>query len=49
VLEDNGFVVDAFDDPTVAFSSFKRDFYDLLLLDIKVQQLNGIEFYQRMK
>ena len=48
-LEDSGFVVDAFNEPKVAFSSFKRDFYDLLLLDIKMPKLNGIEFYQRMK
>ena len=48
-LEDSGFVVDAFNEPKVAFSSFKGDFYDLLLLDIKMPKLNGIEFYQRMK
>lgn len=48
-LEDSGFVVDAFNEPKVAFSSFKRDFYDLLLLDIKMPKLDGIEFYHRMK
>src|SRR4051812_26092433 len=48
-LEDSGFVVDVFNEPKVAFSSFKSDFYDLLLLDIKMPKLNGIEFYQRMK
>jgi DNA-binding response OmpR family regulator len=48
-LEDSGFVVDAFTEPKVAFLSFKRDFYDLLLLDIKLPKLDGIEFYQRMK
>jgi len=48
-LEDSGFVVDAFTEPKVAFSGFKSDFYDLLLLDIKMPKLNGIEFYQRMK
>ena len=48
-LEDNGFVVDAFNDPLEALSSFKPDFYDLLLLDIKMPNMNGIEFYQQMK
>ena len=48
-LEDNGFVVDAFNDPLEALSSFKDDFYDLLLLDIKMPNMNGIEFYQQMK
>ncbi len=48
-LEDSGFVVDTFNEPQVAFSNFKSDFYELLLLDIKMPKLNGIEFYQRMK
>ncbi len=48
-LEDNGFIVDVFDDPEIATSNFKCDLYDLLLLDIKMPKLNGIEFYYRMK
>ncbi len=48
-LEDSGFVVDTFNEPKIAFSNFKSDFYELLLLDIKIPKLNGIEFYQRMK
>jgi CheY-like chemotaxis protein len=32
-----------------ALSKFKDDFYDLLLLDIKMPNMNGIEFYQQMK
>src|SRR5438270_7802524 len=48
-LEDNGFTVDAFNDPLEALSNFKAGFYDLLLLDIKMPNMNGIEFYQQMK
>jgi DNA-binding response OmpR family regulator len=48
-LEDNGFVVDAFNDPELASANFKDGLYDLLLLDIKMPKMNGIEFYQRMK
>jgi DNA-binding response OmpR family regulator len=48
-LEDNGFVVDAFNDPELASADFKDGLYDLLLLDIKMPKMNGIEFYQRMK
>jgi DNA-binding response OmpR family regulator len=48
-LEDNGFAVDTFDSPLKALSNFKADFYDLLLLDIKMPKMNGIEAYQQMK
>jgi DNA-binding response OmpR family regulator len=48
-LEDNGFVVDAFNDPELASANFKDGLYDLLLLDIKMPKMDGIEFYQRMK
>lgn len=48
-LEDNGFEVDSFDDPQIALSKFKAGLYDLLLLDIKMPKMNGIEFYQKMK
>ena len=38
-LEDNGFVVDAFNDPLLALEAFKerKKSYDLALLDIKCQ------------
>jgi len=48
-LEDNGFKVDAFDSPEIASSNFKAGSYDLLLLDIKMPKMNGIEFYKKMK
>jgi CheY-like chemotaxis protein len=48
-LEDNGFAVYTFDSPLKALSNFKAGFYDLLLLDIKMPKMNGIEAYQQMK
>ena len=48
-LEDNGFEVDSFNNPQIALSKFKAGLYDLLLLDIKMPKMNGIEFYQKMK
>jgi two-component system, OmpR family, response regulator ChvI len=48
-LEDNGFKVDAFDNPSKALSNFKTGLYDLLLLDIKMPKMNGFEAYQQMK
>ena len=48
-LEDNGFIVDAYINPKEASANFKPDSYDLLLLDIKMPHLNGLEFYQLMR
>jgi CheY-like chemotaxis protein len=48
-LEDNGFAVYTFDSPLKALTKFKAGFYDLLLLDIKMPKMNGIEDYQQMK
>ena len=48
-LEDNGFKVDAFDNPLKALSNFRAGFYDLLLLDIKTPKMNGFEAYRQMK
>ncbi len=48
-LEDNGFKVDMFNNPEEASLNFKCSLYDLLLLDVKMPKMNGIEFYYRMK
>ena len=48
-LEDNGFKVNAFDNPLEALSNFKAGLYDLLLLDIKMPKMNGFEAYQQMR
>jgi len=48
-LEDSGFNVDAFNNSSKALSNFKAGLYDLLLLDIKMPKMNGIEVYQQMK
>jgi two-component system response regulator ChvI len=49
ILENNGFMVDSYNDPTLALSNFKPGLYDLLLLDIKMPEVNGFELYQKMK
>ncbi len=49
VLEGNGFVVDTFDDPLVALENFRKDSYGLLILDIKMKKMNGLELYKEIK
>jgi DNA-binding response OmpR family regulator len=49
-LEDNGFEVDAFNDPHTALCAFKnKGSYDLALIDIRMPDMNGFELYNEMK
>ena len=41
--------VDTFADPKEALTSFKAGVYDLLLLDIRMPNINGFELYERAK
>lgn len=45
----NGFIADSFTEPLLALNSFRAGLYDLLLLDIKMPEMNGIQLYQEMK
>jgi two-component system, OmpR family, response regulator ChvI len=50
-LEDNGFTVDAFNDPLSALESFKEEkkSYALALLDINMPKMNGFELYKEIR
>jgi DNA-binding response OmpR family regulator len=54
-LEDNGFVVDTFNDPLLALQSFKqkeknkKESYALALIDIKMPKMNGFELYNEIR
>jgi two-component system CheB/CheR fusion protein len=48
-LEIQGFQVDAFTDPVYALAQFKAGFYRLLILDIKMPEMNGFELYTEKK
>jgi DNA-binding response OmpR family regulator len=48
-LEDGGFDVDAFTDPELALSSFKPGLYDLVIIDIKMPQIDGFVLYELLK
>ena len=48
-LEENGFEVDAFDDPVMALDNFRKGVYDLLILDIKMPKMHGFELYREIR
>lgn len=48
-LENDGFYVDAFNDPLDALSNFEASKYDLLLLDIRMPKMNGFELYKEIE
>jgi two-component system, OmpR family, response regulator ChvI len=49
ILEKCGFDVASYNDPILALQSFKPNYYDLLVLDIKMPQMNGFELYQQLR
>ena len=48
-LEENGFEVDAFDDPVTALDHYKKGAYDLLILDIVMPKMHGFELYRKIR
>jgi CheY-like chemotaxis protein len=49
VLEQYGFNADSYDDPILALENFKAGLYELLILDIKMPEIDGFHLYQEMK
>ena len=49
ILQESGFEVVFFNDPLLALRSFKPHYYDLVILDISMPEMNGFELYQQLK
>jgi CheY-like chemotaxis protein len=48
-LENYGFNIEAFNDPILALNSYKSNFYDLIILDIKMPKMDGFVLYNKIK
>ena len=48
-LEYYGFKVDTFNNPQKALSNYKPGYYDLVILDIKMPNMDGFELYDEIK
>jgi DNA-binding response OmpR family regulator len=48
-LEYYGFKVDTYNDSQEALSNFRPNYYDLVILDIKMPKMDGFELYDNLK
>jgi DNA-binding response OmpR family regulator len=49
ILEHNGFKVDSFTDPISALDHYQINFYDLVILDIKMPKMDGFQLYVKIR
>jgi DNA-binding response OmpR family regulator len=48
ILNEAGYCVDAFTDPSAAFNMFRPEEYEIIILDIRMPGLNGFELYMKL-
>ena len=49
ILEDKGYLVDTYTNPIRALAEFKANYYDMIILDYRMDGLNGLELYQKIR
>jgi len=47
-LEKHGWHADVFNDPKLALSNFKPNYYDFVILDVRMPGMNGFQLAKRM-
>jgi DNA-binding NtrC family response regulator len=48
-LENQGFTVETFNDPQLALLKFRSNYFDLSLIDVRMEGMNGFELVQELK
>jgi DNA-binding response OmpR family regulator len=49
ILKIYDFTVDTFNDPILALNYYKVNFYDLVILDIKMPKMDGFQLYTKIR
>jgi two-component system alkaline phosphatase synthesis response regulator PhoP len=49
VLEQNGFIVNYYHKPIIARDKFQSNFYDLIIVDIQMPEINGMQLYREIR
>jgi DNA-binding response OmpR family regulator len=49
VLENNGYLVDYYYNLITVLHDFKSNFYDLIVLDIRMPYMNGFQLYREIR
>ena len=49
MLYNTGFEIHTFNDPITPLKLYRRNFYDLVILDIKIPNMDGFELYIKIK
>lgn len=48
-LERNNFQVNGFTDPKLALESFSKERYDLVIIDIRMPEIDGFEVFEKLE
>ena len=48
-LECNGYNIDVYTNPIEGLQNFRKNSYDLIILDIKMAKMDGMAFYRKIK
>jgi DNA-binding response OmpR family regulator len=48
-LEYGEYIIDAYTNPLEAFKNFRKNSHDLIVLDLKMPQMDGMTIYRKMK